>query len=496
MSWETEKKYLQELWVTIPRAATVKFRKDHPTCAELINRLPGKTFAERAWLFVSDLAAVPLCCVCNTNTVPFRDISRGYAKYCSTKCLANSTEVLEKKKITCMEKYGVAHHSKTSEYKEKFKSTCLTRYGVSNPGQIDNKKVTRARSKQLTFFKAVIEQAQSFSCPLFTFDQYTHVRDHNLQWQCAGCKQPFTSNLLDKLPKCPVCYPIGNIGGQSKIEKDVLGEIRKFYTGEIIENSREIISPKELDLYFPELKFAIEINGLYWHSDLHVEKNYHYEKYVACTSAGIKLLMITDEEWQNKRSVVISMIRHRLHQLTTKVHARQCTVSPITVQQSREFLACNHLHGFSPASVHLGLFFNQQLVSVLTLSKQNRFDRKNQSFEIIRFALSCSVTGAMGKFIKYIQREYHDCQRIITYADLRYGPGQVYLLNGFKFVKNSKPGYWYFINNQLYHRLSWTKKRLVDLGYPASKTEFEIMDDLKALRIYDCGHACYQLELQ
>ena len=45
----------------------------------------------------------------------------------------------------------------------------------------------------------------------------------------------------------------------------------------------------------------------------------------------------------------------------------------------------------------------------------------------------------------------------------------------------------------MYHRLSWTKKKLVGLGHDVNKTEHTIMEELGAMRIYDCGHNYYEL---
>ena len=43
-------------------------------------------------------------------------------------------------------------------------------------------------------------------------------------------------------------------------------------------NSNKIISPYELDIYIPSHKIAIEINGIYFHSDKFIDKNYHETK--------------------------------------------------------------------------------------------------------------------------------------------------------------------------------------------------------------------------
>lgn len=430
-------------------------------------------------------------CECG-NFVKFLDFRRGYAQFCSVKCTAKSQAVSKKKKTTLTEKYGVDHYSKTLDYKTKFKQTCKEKYGVENPGQIKELKTVRARNKQLTFFNSIVEKAKHVSAPLFSFNEYTHLRDHSLLWKCALCGQPFTSNLLDKLPECPTCFPKGNFGGQSKLEKEILSEIKQFYNGEIVENSRSVIAPKELDLYFPDANFALEINGVYWHNSELLDRYYHYEKYRLCKEKGISLLMITDYEWETKRDVILKMIKHRLKIPKDSIFARRCNVVQLSNSEAKHFFDCNHINGFCKASVHYGLAYKDEIVAAISCSP-NRFSKNKDEVEIIRFALGdYTVPGAFGKLFATMREIFYN-KSFVSYADLRYGNGEVYLKTGFVESKITKPGYWYFVNNRLDHRLTWTKQKLVNLGFNKNKTEEEIMrEDLKALKIYDCGHKLYK----
>jgi len=450
-----------------------------------INELSGGSLSEKAWRWVNDTPSV--CGYCQ-NSTKFLDFGRGYAKFCSRKCTANSKTVAEKKKNTNKQRYGVDHFSSTVEYKERVRQTCSDRYGVINPGQIDRLKTQRGRNKQLTFFNQLLATISEFATPNFEFTEYTHVRDKELAWTCVSCQTVFASNIFGKIPRCQTCYPTGNFGGQSSIEKDILSEIRKFYSGQIIENSRKIISPKELDLYFPKENFAIEVNGVYWHSEDRLEPNYHQQKYQQCADKGIKLLMVTDCEWAEKRELICRMIKHRLGITDVRIHARKCQVKKIHHRLAKSFLEKNHIHGHSRASICYGLYHNDSLLAVLTCMKGSRFNKKNSNIEIIRLAFDeYHVPGALGKFIRAIQQEHPNLD-ITTYADLRYGTGDVYTNNNFTQSHITKPGYWYFLNGVMYHRLSWTKKKLISLGNDPDKSESEIMRDMGALRIYDCGH--------
>lgn len=483
--------YIHELWSSRPKQAKRVLREEWPELHIIVSELTGKNLSEKAYKFCHALPSSKQCGHCGADAV-FLDFRRGYTEFCSAKCVANSTKITAKKQNSTLEKYGVTHYSKTDDYRQKFTTTCIEKYGVVNPGQIPELKAKRSRAKQLTYFTQLVSLVSEFAIPKFSFDEYVNVRDDTMPWECVKCNTEFMSHLFGKLPKCTTCYPPGNIGAQSSIERDILNEVRKFYHGEIVENSRSIIKPQELDLYFPEKKFAIEVNGIYWHSADKLTTTYHQDKFKACNELGITLLMVTDYEWKLRRDVVIKMIQHRLGDVRRRIHTRLCTLMPISNSNAKVFLDNNHMHGYARSSGHLGLYYNNELVSVLSYMTKNRFNSNDATIEIVRLALLDSVPGVLGKYIKYLQNLYPNYS-ITSYADLRYGTGAVYANNNFQLTHTTKPGYWYFIGGELYHRLSWTKQKLVKLGYPAHKTELEIMTEMGALRIYDCGHHCYKL---
>ena len=100
---------------------------------------------------------------------------------------------------------------------------------------------------------------------------------------------------------CHSCYKSLST---SKYEDEIADYISTFYSGELIRNSRNIISPLELDLYYPEKKIAVEFNGDYWHSESMVTFDYHHNKFKKCFDSGIILVSIFEHEWlSNKESI-------------------------------------------------------------------------------------------------------------------------------------------------------------------------------------------------
>lgn len=113
---------------------------------------------ERVYCIEHDFTKYPnICCVCGKEVhLWFQDT--GYKKWCSSQCankldevkqknaesVANAMskktkkekkQINEKRKETCLERYGVEFAAQTEEAKQKIRETNLERYGVDNPNK-------------------------------------------------------------------------------------------------------------------------------------------------------------------------------------------------------------------------------------------------------------------------------------------------------------------------------------------------------------------------
>ena len=57
-------------------------------------------------------------------------------------------------------------------------------------------------------------------------------------------------------------------------------------------------------------------------------------------------------------------------------------------QEARKFLEDNHLQGYANSKIRLGLYYNEELVSLMTFSKPRY--TKNYDWELVRF---CTLRG-------------------------------------------------------------------------------------------------------
>ena len=68
----------------------------------------------------------------------------------------------------------------------------------------------------------------------------------------------------------PVCCSCLKNRISSNYEQEIADYISTFYAGDLIRNDRKVLKGKELDLFYPEARIAIEFNGDYWHSDIYI----------------------------------------------------------------------------------------------------------------------------------------------------------------------------------------------------------------------------------
>lgn len=317
----------------------------------------------------------------------------------------------------------------------------------------------------------------------------------------------FSSNITVVCKKCgPIVQTAHNhmkghgckYCARSYLEKKICRWLSKLVDTPVILNNRTIINGQELDIYLPEHKLAIEIGGVYWHSYPKVAKDYHVKKHITCEGQGISLITMFDSDWniKEKRLVIKSRIRAKLGLFTQRIGARQCDIRVVKASKARKFLDTNHLQGFSTAKVYVGLYYENKLVSLLTLGKP-RFN-KNYSWEIIRFCnkKNLAVSGSFSKLFSWFVKEYNP-DNVVTYSDLRWGKGSVYTTAGFTWIRNTQPAAWYTHvdgKRPLLHRTHMQKHKLADIFKifdPKLTAEQNIVNNYY-VPVYDCGAAVYE----
>lgn len=295
--------------------------------------------------------------------------------------------------------------------------------------------------------------------------------------------------------RCPMC-----MNGNSNAEKNLLEKIKAMINNEhkIIENDRELIKPKELDIYIPVKNLAIEYCGLYWHSSNFVETNYHRKKLDACLKNNTRLITIFEDEWLNKEDVCLSRIRQALHIQTKRIYARKCDVKIISNKIANLFFEKYHLQGKTRQKIAFGLYYKSELIQVASIGSLSRRHVSKNTLELKRLCNKAdySVVGGASKLFKkcinYGLENNYDIIR--SYNDLRWGQYYENIYKKLGFIKTHETKYTPHyvlksirIRNQSLRKTREEKK--------SSKTEWELRKKQGYLRIFDCGHQTWDFKL-
>ena len=112
---------------------------------------------------------------------------------------------------------------------------------------------------------------------------------------------------------------------KSKPEQELKEFVKSICHDEIMFNERSVLpSSKELDIYIPSRKLAIEFNGDYWHMNPRLYDESYYNSQSQCTakekweydrlkqeecqSLGIKLIVVWEYDWIHSQNDVKSML--------------------------------------------------------------------------------------------------------------------------------------------------------------------------------------------
>lgn len=242
-----------------------------------------------------------------------------------------SEKIKTKIKETNIKKYNAEYYSKTDEYRKSIKTTNINKYGVDNYNKLEEcrnkiRKTCQLRygvenycqSKQYRdkFYEKFIKRLENLNitCLLKT--------EKIVKLKCNLCNSEFIIStpgcyhLLNTCSEnfCPNCTRIIT-SGKSLKEKELLEYIKSIYNKNIEINTRSIISPKEIDIYLPDLKLGFEFDGTYFHADSRFYNESFFivkkhltakeiwekdkEKDLLCESLGIKLIRIKEYDWDN-----------------------------------------------------------------------------------------------------------------------------------------------------------------------------------------------------
>jgi len=324
----------------------------------------------------------------------------------------------------------------------------------------------------------------------------THASNKKYWWLCQKCNSEWQARAADRSKAknptgCPDC---AHIVSQAETE---LFEYLKAYLPTAIQSDRKILKGKEIDIYIPEKKVGIEFNGLYWHSEEQgKERNYHYNKWLAAQEAGIQLIQIWEDDWNENSDFIKKSLLHKLGlSEQERIFARKTVVQRINTTEARLFLNVNHIQGYASGTYYLALKKKrtEDTIAVLVLKKEGK-----NNLNIIRYATNANVVGGFTKLLNFAAKEYSP-DAFLTFSDHCISNGGLYKNNGFVADKELPPDYMYVVQKERKHKFGYRLKRFKDdpkLIWQEGLSERELADLNGIPRIWDSGKTRWVKENQ
>lgn len=425
---------------------------------------------------------------CKTCGNPFEERIKRVKNFCSEKCIRdwqarpeNIKLRLEKTKESIFNKYGVYNTFQV----DKIRMKALT--NLKNTFTIRGIEITETAllKVKVNREKKLINRFLKLGYKILEFKDENIVVQHPDGHIFENNRKLIVARLNQNVELSTILQPIGS--PKTTFERRIC-KMLEDKNIQYVPNTRKVIKA-ELDIYIPTFNLAIEVNGLHWHSEYYLHNTYHLEKTEKCNKLGIELLHFFEDELLEKYNIIESIIKNKISLIDNKISVCDCIIKEIDSKTAKDFLEINHIEGADDSSIRLGLYFNNELISIMTFINNSL----NGEYEILRYSDKINTTVVDGalKLYNYFKEKYNPIN-VIVFANRRFNNGNLYKKLGFEFECETVPNYWYIKGKTRKDKNLYTKNVLVTEGYDPTKTEHEIMLERKIPRIYDCGNIKYK----
>lgn len=423
-----------------------------------------------------------------TDEFKARSVATFLDRYGVTNPMKNS-QVKAKTVETNMVRYGASHALKTEPVKQQQRETNMARYGGPSPTNSPE-----VRSKQIDTMNDRYGVANAKHMHM-TQAQLSVLRDPTkLEQLCEKMSADHIAAHLD-VDVTTVYGYIHRHGLASVYLKSTSGVERMVaeYVGSLgvtmVRNTRSIIAPLELDIYLPEHNIAIEVNGVYFHSEI-VGKGaeYHYNKWRMCYDKGIQLLSYFDDEINASWPVIKAQIAESVGKTTAKlIYAQDCMIDEIEYSCAiKDFVNSNSIyHAPDHVTKVLVARYGERIAATLCL------EEAGGCTHIVSYAcdIECIVDGMLERFVSYYAKTYNFKGTVCVVSDNCHSNGAIYKQAGFLKHSDIPPDFMYFRSGPREAKSRYTLDSIAaqfDVTVDGM-TEWDLLQQQGYSRVWDCG---------
>lgn len=411
--------------------------------------------------------------------------------------VSKSADVRQKRSETFKERYGETSIFRVNEFKERLREIHMERRGVPNPGMDPEiiKKIADTHSERYGkhYKQRHIPPESLQKLEDVEWLRHQHHTERKTFEEIGEELGVVHSTVAQRMQHIGI---EGKRFSRSRSERELVAYLKSIIPEDSITiNDRTCIPPYELDIVIPNKNVAVEMNGLYWHSESQEPNhNYHKNKFELCRSANIRLVQIWGSEWSSKQNTVKAKLAVILGH-TKQINVRRTKLVRVGATAERTFLDRNHIHGYAPSTIAYGLVCQGKLVSLMTFKQSN--SEKDTNHKILRLCTRRNVLVSDGAATLFKHFTNKNAGRILARCDLRWETGSTYEELGFTLSHISGPKPWYFNNPRELHPQSKFNKSLLHDTLHTFDPEITMYQNMLANgwdRVWDCGNAVYQYE--
>lgn len=390
---------------------------------------------------------------------------------------ANSTAdipgVKEKIAETCERKYGAKTYLISESGKKKIGEINRAKYGTEYPSQNEEvKERIRQTNRANCGYDYQLQDPERAAKFALTSNQTKIAKGTILHKDGKTLKQlaldtGFSKTRFSKLMKIHGVDEALTMSPKVSSLEQFMGKILtelgcEFETQFKVDNRRA-------DFFIPAANLIIETNGLYFHSEYFLDKNYHVDKRALYIKNGYLPLFFTDEEVYTKTPIVKSIINNKLGK-SKRIFARKCELVK-NPESAPNFVRDSHLMGKGKGD-YFCLLNNSSIAACLQVKRI-----KGDEYEVSRFctALDINVVGGFSRLVKYAIEQLN-ISKLHTFIDQRYGSGTYLAEMGFLPIAKAYPSFRWTDGTKSFHRLKFPGKSGYENGM---------------VKIWDCGQQRY-----
>ena len=185
-------------------------------------------------------------------------LAQGWVRGMKPRSKETNDKANEKRKQTCLKKYGVENVHQSQEVKEKCKQTCLEKYGVDNPAKNEMvKQKTKETNKKFWPDRSNYHNIQKMKQTIIerygSLDNFYQKRNSHINWEQSVEKQ-----IITKRKNGTFNY--------SQPEEDLYKKLcEKYGQDDVKRNYKDKRYPWMCDFYIPSKDLFIELNRHWSH---------------------------------------------------------------------------------------------------------------------------------------------------------------------------------------------------------------------------------------